>query len=290
MSIALNRRPSILLAGHPDLVHLSGGPGGLQLLRRLPVPVLYTANHTFRQAHGPLQALRLYGRVEAAAYRRADRVAAISPSTADAVVAMGISPERVVVISPGIETDPMLTDERRVEGRMLFFGRLEPEKNPLQAVAVMREVARLVPGAHGRVLGSGALATAVANACAASGGAVTFAGRLSDDDVVEELRAARVVVVPSDYEGLGLVALEAMARGAAVVAYDVTGLRDAVADLGVLVGHGDVAAMVEASRSLLVDEQARADIARRAFDAVRNERSWDRCAAEYHALYLDVIG
>ena len=92
---------------------------------------------------------------------------------------------------------------------------------------------------------------------------------------MEQFRRAEVVLVPSAFEGLGLVPLEAMAAGTAVVGYDVVGLHDTVGRRGELVAHGDVAALAAACRRLLVDSTRREQLveAAQAPEAVRKERS-----------------
>lgn len=287
LALALSTRP--IRADAPEVVHVSGGPGGLFLTRDVHAPVVYTAHHTYRQAHrsGPA---RWYGVVEARCYRRARMVTAPSPSTADAVLAMGVHHSRVTVISPGVHADEAVSDGARVPGRMLFLGRLEDEKGPLDAVAVMQAVAAAHPGAHGHVVGDGRRAAAVADACRASGGHVTFRGRLGDEEVDRELREAQVVLMPSAYEGLGFVALEAMGRGAVVIGYDVAGLHDTIGARGVLVDRGDIAAMSRRCADLLADDGARSRLAEAALSSVRAERSWDRCAQEYVGVYRSVAG
>lgn len=289
MSIALNRAPKVLTTGDPDLVHLSGGPGGLQLLRRLNCPVVFTAHHTYRQAHGRLHLQRLLAPIECASYRRAHRVAAVSASTADAVVEMGVDPARVVVIPSGIRL-PDTDAEDREPGRILFVGRLEPEKGPLDAVAAMQIVTEALPWSRGYVVGQGSLLEAVRRAVASTGtGRVCVLGRLTDEEVARQYRRAQVVMIPSAYEGLGMVALEAMAAGAAVVGYDVVGLRDTIGPRGLLVDHGDVRALADATRRFLTNDDLRNELVQYAEEAVRLERSWSVCASLYDELYRETL-
>ncbi len=299
LSLALWRSPGVLLEGDPDLLHVSGGPGGVTLLRpgavrRAGIPVVYTAHHTYRQAHRRLGPYALLGAAEGAAYRRAAALLAVSPSTAAAVRAMGVDPARLAVVSPGIEVpSPPPGEGPRVPGRMLFVGRLEREKGPLDAVAAMASVAARVPGAHGVVLGSGPLGREVRQAAEATGGRVAVAGadgcRPTDDEVAAAYRQAEVLLVPSSYEGLGLVALEAMAAGTAVVGYDVAGLHDTVGRHGVVVAPGDVTALAAAARGLLEDHDRRRRLAADGAAAVRRERSWARAAERCEAVYRSVL-
>lgn len=289
MAIALNRAPAALTTGGPDVVHVSGGPGGLLLLRRLDRPVVFTAHHTYRLAHGRFHWPRLMAPIERASYLRAARVVAVSPSTADSVVEMGVDRGRVVVIPSGIRLAGSGTEESEA-GRMLFVGRLEPSKRPLDAVAAMQSVIEALPWARGYVVGEGSLFGAANRAAASIGdGKITVLGRLTDEEVARQYRLAEVVLVPSDYEGLGMVALEAMAAGAAVVGYDVVGLRDTIGQRGLLVDHADVGALAEATRRLLTDSALRSELVQRAGEAVHSERSWTSCAARYNDLYRDVL-
>jgi glycosyltransferase involved in cell wall biosynthesis len=215
-------------------------------------------------------------------------VIAVSPSTAQAVAAMGV--RNVEVVPPGIDVDTLgaLGESRRDPDLLLFVGRLEPEKGPLRAVAAMRAVAERRPGTRGLVVGRGSLEPEVHAAARRSGGVVEVRGAVPAEELHELYARAAVLLVPSRYEGLGLVALEAMAAGAAVVAHDVTGLRDAVGGSGVLVAPGDTAAMATAVAALLEEPERRRELAEAARTAVRSTHSWTACARGVQELYRRV--
>jgi len=169
---------------------------------------------------------------------------------------------------------------------VLFVGRLEEEKGPLEAVAVMSRLRLAGRGAHGAIIGTGRLDAQVRAVASPAG--VEVLGSVDDQALALEYARAAVVIVTSRYEGLGLVALEAMAAGAAVVGFDVTGLRDAVGDRGVLVPPGDVEAMVDACAGLLDAPDRRAELAARAREHVRREHSWDEVGARVESVYSSV--
>lgn len=291
-SIELSRHPQRVYAGNPAVVHAMGGPGGVLLLRRLAVPLVYTANHTYRQAYSLRRPQRVLSLAERRAYSRAAMVLPISPSTADAVLALGVPSQRVEVVLPGIDVSRFdRADDRRERGRVLFVGRLEAEKGPLDAVRCMQLLAQTQPDLHGVVIGRGGLEAGVRSAVAtaqAAGAWIELLGAVSDAELAEQYARAEVALVPSRYEGLGLVALEAMAGGAAVVAYAVTGLRDAVGDRGVLVDAGSPQRLADAAAALLDDPPRRDDLAARAREHVRRHHSWDTVAARVHEVYLEV--
>jgi glycosyltransferase involved in cell wall biosynthesis len=281
-SVHVNRHPGLITATHPDVVHVLGGPGGVLMLRRLDAALVYTANHTYRMAHGRSLKAAL-SPLEARAYRRAARVLAISASTALAVRALGVRRERIEVLPPGIDV-PAGPPAARDGLRLMFAGRWEREKGVLAAVTAMREVIGLRPAVTGVVVGAGSLAAEV-RALAAGVPGLDVAGRVDEVRLRGEYARASVVLVPSRYEGLGLVALEGQAQGAVVVGYDVEGLRDAVADRRLLVPPGDRDALARACVGLLDDGARLSEAAAAGREWVRATHSWDRVGTRLGEVY-----
>lgn len=286
-SIHVNRHPELIAATRPDIVHALGGPGGVLLLRPLGVPLVYTANHTYRMAHGRRSPRRLLSPLEARAYQRAAAVLAISPATAAAVRGLGVPARRVEVLSPGVDV-PAVLPAGREAARLLFAGRWEMEKGVLTALAVMRSVLAARPVASGIVVGGGRLEEPVRGLGATVPG-VEVAGRVDDVRLVAEYQRAAIVLVPSRYEGLGLVALEAQAHGAVVAGYDVDGLRDAVAHRDLLVRPGDEGGLVELCLRLVDDHAWRERLAASARDWVRDRHSWEAVGRRLDEVYASVL-
>jgi glycosyltransferase involved in cell wall biosynthesis len=97
-------------------------------------------------------------------------------------------------------------------------------------------------------------------------------------------RRATVCAVPSRYEGFGLPALEALARGCPVVGAAPTSRPEVVGDAGRLVQPRDVEAWAEALVDLVTDADARADLARRGAERAR-EFTWARSAEAHLGAY-----
>ncbi len=144
---------------------------------------------------------------------------------------LGLEPsleDRVHVTYTGVP-DEMFVARHAVPDpplRVLMLGSLTVEKDPLLAVRALA----LVPGAHLRLVGSGPLASDVADEAAALGigDRVELAGGV--DDVRPHLEWASVLLMTSRTEGLPGAVLEAGAASVPTVAVDVGGVGEAVRD------------------------------------------------------------
>jgi D-inositol-3-phosphate glycosyltransferase len=119
---------------------------------------------------------------------------------------------------------------------------------------------------------------------------VTFLGPLSQEELPYFYSAAEVVVVPSRYETFGLVALEAMACGAPVIATDVGGLSTLVRPgrTGFLVPEGDVAALAAELLLLIRHPELGREMGRHAV-ATAEAYGWPTIAERVEALYEEVL-
>ncbi|MFI5045602.1 MAG: glycosyltransferase family 4 protein [Acidimicrobiia bacterium] len=138
---------------------------------------------------------------------------------------------------------------------IMFFGRHEPRKG----LAVLLEAfAHLDRDAVLWVAGDGPQRAQLQRDAACEG--VEWLGRVSDEEKARRLRAATVACFPAtEGESFGVVLLEAMASGTAVVASDIDGYRT-VARAGTearLVAPGDADALADALRAVLDDRAMR---------------------------------
>ncbi len=117
------------------------------------------------------------------------------------------------------------------------------------------------------------------------GDSVAFTGKLPNEELPAWMNAADVFVLPSRNEGLGLVALEAMACGTPVVATAVGGIPEIVTDesIGQLVEPDDPEALARGMRTVLAAGRGRYEEACRA-KATEND------VATMASRFLDLIG
>jgi glycosyltransferase involved in cell wall biosynthesis len=101
-------------------------------------------------------------------------------------------------------------------------------------------------------------------------------------------RRARACCLPSTYEGFGLPAAEALARGCPVVASGGGAMAEIVGDAGRLCPPGDVEAFSDALGRILDDDDLHADLVRRG-PARASQFSWSSSAARHAEVYEETI-
>lgn len=118
---------------------------------------------------------------------------------------------------------------------------------------------------------------------------VVFAGFVSNEEKIEYLSLADVLVVPSivtgegDTEGLPVVIMEGLAAGIPVIATDVGGISDAIIDqeTGLLVETASHSALIDGVKQLREDKQLRETLQRNGQKFARDTLSWDIIAKRY---------
>jgi glycosyltransferase involved in cell wall biosynthesis len=118
---------------------------------------------------------------------------------------------------------------------------------------------------------------------------IRFAGLLSDRERLEALEAATVVVCPSPYESLSLLALEALSVGTPVLANARSAVlvEHSVRSNGGLY-YADRDEFVESLKLLVNDERLRAALGRNGRDYVRKNYRWDVVLDKYERLFAKI--
>lgn len=131
-------------------------------------------------------------------------------------------------------------------GKVLFVGRLVPDKGGDVLLEAFGKVRRGRDDWHLTIIGDGPMRTEMEKRARVHGDAVSFTGALDESGVRSAMDAHDILVVPSRWdEPLGIVAIEGLYSGMRVLATDGGGLRD-LAEFGVkLFPKGDVAALTE---------------------------------------------
>lgn len=231
----------------------------------------------------------------------ADAISVVSNAMREYCVRHGVEPERIVVQSMGVDLDQKFTpgDAKVARRGLVFIGRLVDKKGVSHLIDAMVILNKRYPNLNLQVVGDGPLRESLVDQ-ARDGGvsdSIAFVGSVANDDVPRYLRSASIAVMPSvvapsgDQEGLGLVAVEAMGCGCAVVASDLPAVRDTVKDgvTGLMARPGDGVDLARQIARILDDDRLRkalADSGRR--HAIENF-NWRAVGSSYARIINDMI-
>jgi glycosyltransferase involved in cell wall biosynthesis len=289
----------------PDLLHVHhvwpAADRYLSLIARSAgVPRMVVTEHITGQSHSRGQRALKRGEL-----RHADAITAVTGAIVDTLVRdYGLERSRVAIIPNG--ADPPDPDREEPEARRwrekflatplkplwVVAGRLEEQKGHDVLFAAL---ARLVNNGLDftlAVAGDGSRRSWLESQALSLGLAprVQFLGQL--EDVGGLLSSADAVLIPSRWEGLPLVLLEAMARARPIVASAVGGVRDAIEDgvHGTLVPPADEQALAEALEQLHRKADRGWRLGHAAAQRVRERYTWHAVVEDYEAVYDEVLG
>lgn len=276
----------------PDVIHAHWWfPAGLLAFGSLSSKPLVTTMHgsDVRLARRSAWAPVLFRRVMA----RSSAVTAVSSYLASEakLMAAGLNvavepmPVNVELFSPLAGA----TAGSRSPDRFLFVGRLNEQKG---IALLLQALAASGSGASLDVVGDGDGRAALESIARTLGvaGRVRWLGAQSQEQLVPLYRAATAVVIPSEDEGLGLVAVEAQLCETPVIAFRSGGLPDVVSDgaTGLLTPPGDVGALAAAMDAVLARDDRGASLGKAGRDAALARFSPNVVASHYAAIYESV--
>ncbi len=280
----------IITETKPDIVHLHGARAAFQcLLARLLHPriiFIYTVHGYHFVQKKPLA--RIIGMM-------AERLIALC---VDAIVFVSKGDEAIakrysllnkhsLVIHNGIKPAAQAAPAEK-QFDAVFVGRMVRQKNPELAVEVFRQLKD--SGYRFAMVGGGEKEADITRMLAHARH-VEFFGTKTHAETLNILRSAKIMLLPSRWEGLPLTLLEAMQFGIPAVVSNVTGNNEAIADgmNGYLISGEDAAAYAAKIKTLLGDANLyhRQSLAARRIFAERYQMQ--SCARQYAQLYEHVL-
>jgi glycogen(starch) synthase len=212
---------------------------------------------------------------------RADAIVCYSHFMQRCIAAsLAVDPTRVTLFKCGGDEDvPIRRAMKGTTRTILYMGRLAPEKDVATLIDAFRLLCDQGISARLSVVGSGSTEPALRERVAARELSewVTFRPFTCDPNEVErEFSAADVLVLPSTFEPLGMIILEAMAREVPVVATDAGGPRELIDNevTGWLFPPCDASALADRLARCLANRERTAAVARAARAYVLREHRW----------------
>ena len=224
--------------------------------------------------------------------RRCDRISVLSQALARSTAAIGIPVGEIQIIPNGVDLEKFAPPTDAREPLIVYVGSLIKRKGVVYLLEAMAQVLQVHPHFRLAIVGDGVERLALEKIAADLNieNRVTFAGQLPPQQVREWMRRARVFVLPSVEEGLGVVLLEALACGTPIVASRVGGICDVVTpEVGVLVPPANSDRLAEGIDHLLGDEETWAKMSGSARQRAEEHYCWDRITDQYTSIYESLV-
>ncbi|CAH2074565.1 unnamed protein product [Thlaspi arvense] len=268
LSLALSPRIiSEIARFKPDIIHASSPGimvfGALAIAKMLSVPIVmsyhthvpvYIPRYTFSWLVQPMWSVIRF------LHRAADLT--LVPSAAigkDLIAAGATAANQLRLWNKGVDSDsfnPRFRSQEMQKPLVIHVGRIGVEKS----LELLKSVMDKLPEARIAFIGDGPYREDLEKLF--TGMPAVFTGMLQGDELSQAYASGDVFVMPSESETLGLVVLEAMASGLAVVAARAGGIPDIIPEdqegkTGFLFNPGDVEDCVTKLRTLLHDSETR---------------------------------
>jgi len=291
-----------------DLIHahwvLPNAPAAALVARyrKLPLVISMHGSDVFMAEKN-----RAFGAAARWCFARAAQLTACSDELMQRALALGADENKIEWIPYGADAKAFQVhpaDAQRVRAQLhlqdgdvliLAVGRMVYKKGFEFLIAAMPRVLERAPRARLALVGYGDLRAALENQARALGlnGQIVFAGRVPREQIPAYFGAADIVSVPSvrddagNVDGLPNVLLEGMAAGKAIVASNLAGFPDVIADgiNGVLVPEKDSVALADALTQLARDDALRARLGAAARVQVHENLNWENVARKFIRVY-----
>jgi len=280
------------------LVHFQGGPGGIFLLKKPSVPLIYTVHHTYYQQSFYIRRQRWkksFYLWERYGYQKTAFLICNTNSTRQIIARhYRVNPSRCKTIPAGVDQKHFFpSGAKRIPNSLFFLGRLEERKGIDFLIRTLPLIKKRLNDIQLFIGGSGSLHLFLSGYIRDHHleKNVHFLGAIDDTLLNEWYNKVSLVVVPSVFEGLGLTAVEAMACGTPVIASDADGLRDVIEDgiNGFLVPYNDVSALGARILDLLENKSGLPKITKNGKKKVATVFNWDIISKDVLAVYESVM-
>lgn len=298
----------ILRREKPDILHTHGGVAGLygrMAAHKADVPKVVHTIHGIHYLHYRNILLRAaYADLERYCSKFSDAVVFVSEADLETGRRLRLArPSKLRLVRNGVDCARLGTEEfaRRAAGLRLSLPQGKPLIGTVARLHRQKGVAFLLRAAtailagrpEGRivVVGGGEMDAALRREARELDQVRRFLLLGERADALEILSRLDVFVLPSLWEGLPLVLIEAAALGKPIVATAVDGSREIVADgeTGLLVPPADPAALAAAVNRLLDDPALAARLAARARETIPPRFTMEKMIAGYEELYASLM-
>jgi D-inositol-3-phosphate glycosyltransferase len=223
--------------------------------------------------------------------KKADRVIVVSQENRrDVISQYGIPDKKIITIPNGVDVS-RFTPSNCESKTLIFVGRLHERKGIDKLLKSFSKVIKEEPEAILKIVGSGedeGRLKGLAKKLKLDEKNVKFLGFVPEKKLPEVYSSSSIFVLPSYYEGFGIVLIEAMSAGLPLVSVRTGGATEVIEDgkNGYLVDYDD---MHEAILKLLGDKKLRKKFGQISREKVEKEYDWRKIAGDVIKVYDDLV-
>ncbi|MHA1377713.1 MAG: glycosyltransferase family 4 protein [Candidatus Helarchaeota archaeon] len=299
-----------------DIFHFNG-PSGCALFRK-DLPTVMTVHHSV------LSTLKILTRypsslttidtlqecnpyniwLESKSIKSVKQIIAVSNHTSSQLKGRGISTNKINVVHNGIEifAPPSETEEKELRQKLgildkkviLFVGRLDQRKGAIFLVKAMHNVKKIITDDFKCIIvGNGPQKKQIINFLNKNNirSFFSFINQISYDNLRKIFFLCDLLVLPSLYEGLGLVLLEAMASKKPIIGTNSGGIPEIIRQgyNGYLTPLGSIEKLTDAINKILQNKTLAVKMGENGFKIVQKEFTWEKAVNETLKVYNKML-
>lgn len=239
---------------------------------------------------------RLMTRIKGWVIKQSDHTTVVSRAMKDYCHQLGFDVDKISICSMGVDLKNTFTSRTMFSERsgLVFVGRLIENKGLVYLIDAMKIICQKNPTIHLNIVGNGPDKRQLEKQVYDIGLTenIIFTGSIPNHEVPKYLNKSKIAIMPSiiskhgEQEGLGLVAIEAMGCGCAVIASDLPGIRDVVSDgkTGLMVKPASSQALADATLKLYENNDLMESIARNGRNFVLQNFDWEKIGEKYSSI------
>ena len=255
---------------------------------------LYIHPLTFRSLSEGLFSAVVYN-IEKKIVTRANKIASVSKKSAIEIEHyFGYNLNNIDIASNGVDSDFFtLNKEEKKEFNILYVGRLDYKKGLIDLVNAGKKIISNYPNTKFTLVGSGPLLNTLIDIVDRNNirNSFFFPGHVDQKTLRNFYQESSIFILPSYYEGLPNVILEAMACGLPIISTKVGGIPDVLENEknGLFIPTGDPEAIESAIIRLINDADTRKEMGVYSREMVEKHFSWDVVSNRYLELYQSLL-
>jgi glycosyltransferase involved in cell wall biosynthesis len=192
-----------------------------------------------------------------------------------------VSPDQITTLPHGFDPTAITPAEQKTDS--IFMASRLVKRKGFQRV--IRAASRLDTDYRLRIAGEGPYREELEDVAAHATAEVELLGWLDREQLHREYSESKIFALPSLNESFGVVLMEAMAGGNAIVTSNNAACSEVVGEAGLLVDPLDESAIAEALDQLISNRELRSQLQSRARDRIEGELNWSNISTQYERLY-----